>query len=155
LIPERDREFVGLRRKIFNFHRTANSIAGQLDSVQPELEDANAASARIIATFKHDDLLAWMAKQDVLSMQRIEEKRKKQIPLEQGRLLKAFDAMHFLTQPSTATKPRVITAILKVKSKRKNSSTRKAIDIGLPISQNNYELLLRINPALLVNELRK
>jgi hypothetical protein len=40
---ERDRENVALTRKNFNFHRIAGTIAGQLDSIELESEDANAA----------------------------------------------------------------------------------------------------------------
>jgi hypothetical protein len=77
LIPERDRELVGLRMKIFNFHRIAGTIAGPLDSVEPELEEAGMAFAPILGTSRDDDALTKMAKQEILPMQPIEEKCKK------------------------------------------------------------------------------
>jgi hypothetical protein len=62
---QRHREIVLLRRKIFNAHRIAGAITGQLDSPEPELEDANAELARILVTFKEHDLLTRIVQQEL------------------------------------------------------------------------------------------
>jgi hypothetical protein len=62
---ERDREIVVRKRKIFNFYRITCTIADQLDGVEPELQSANEAFARVLVTFKDDDVLRKMAQQEL------------------------------------------------------------------------------------------
>jgi hypothetical protein len=128
MISERDQDVVGLRRKVFNFHRIAGRVVRHIDEKCPELKDANEAFARVLVAFHDDDVLVRMAREEIISMQRVEQQRKKFVQIEQQKIMGALGAMCFLTQNTETYKQRPPTVkVSRLSAREKPAKSRKKV----------------------------